>query len=738
VNLEEHLPARRALLVLIAVTAGLAYLWGVNTVQDVTSETRRFGALGNWDLDTYFLPKFAYGTQEILNGRLPVWNPFEFGGIPFLATAQPATLYPPKILIFALFEPATALQIFFAVHTVLAGITFLLFAHGERLSLTGIVAGVLCYTFSRTLVASTGHPVIIANMAWVPLVFLLSERIARSTTAVSVLMLALVVGLQLTAGYPQIVLDTSLLLALHATVRYATGAWQQPPWKTLPFIALAFTVGAAVAAVQLLPLVELLRITGRVGIAERVVAATAPLPGATMSILLMANSIPGLLAFTVAGAQRRSIVPCAGLLLCVFLTLGGLPLLRLIPGFGAVRLAGTWVALSQFFLAWLVACGVDGVVRAGDGLVRWRRTTLVVGAGCWAAVCLGASISPDLFPPRVAGWLGFGPGGRTALVSSLGMAGALAFVGFGLGRRRALLSAGVVLVVLGHLSGIPFRGTRATVRAQDHPYRSTRLIPDPALREARVLSIVDTRGGFHILDRVENPFGREGSLPPPRFAAVEKRLGVVVQMMRIRWSELSGRRGLLDTLNLRYIVVPRRLIATLGEIDYDATGYGDASRAVLRARDPLGRAWATYGVRVTDSPDQALELLMSPAFDARHQVILERPPHGEYPERAVRSPTPGRVRRISPTRTEVEIDMAEPGVLVLADACFPGWTVEVDGHPAALQCANYLVRGVELAAGPHRVLFRYQSAWVAWGCALSILALLGSGSILVGAFWRRR
>jgi len=45
-----------------------------------------------FDFYGYFLPKYVYGTEEVLAGRLPIWNRYEYSGIPFLATAQPAVL----------------------------------------------------------------------------------------------------------------------------------------------------------------------------------------------------------------------------------------------------------------------------------------------------------------------------------------------------------------------------------------------------------------------------------------------------------------------------------------------------------------------------------------------------------------------------------------------------------------------------------------------------------------------
>ena len=60
-----------------------------------------------------------------------------------------------------------------------------------------------------------------------------------------------------------------------------------------------------------------------------------------------------------------------------------------------------------------------------------------------------------------------------------------------------------------------------------------------------------------------------------------------------------------------------------------------------------------------------------------------------------------------PDRVEVDVDALQPGVLVLHEAFYPGWVVEVDGQPARLLRANVLFRGVEVAEGKHHVVFRF-------------------------------
>lgn len=60
-----------------------------------------------------------------------------------------------------------------------------------------------------------------------------------------------------------------------------------------------------------------------------------------------------------------------------------------------------------------------------------------------------------------------------------------------------------------------------------------------------------------------------------------------------------------------------------------------------------------------------------------------------------------------PDRVEIEVDSLQPGVLVLHEAFYPGWFVEVDGQPARLLRANVLFRGVEVSEGRHNVVFRF-------------------------------
>ena len=62
---------------------------------------------------------------------------------------------------------------------------------------------------------------------------------------------------------------------------------------------------------------------------------------------------------------------------------------------------------------------------------------------------------------------------------------------------------------------------------------------------------------------------------------------------------------------------------------------------------------------------------------------------------------------------------------MLTDLHYPGWKATVDGRDAPIERVNYLMRGVQVPAGTHRVEFTYEPTSYRVGWIVSLIATLG-------------
>src|SRR5919202_1687738 len=77
--------------------------------------------LADYDAFVYFYPLRAYAAAAVREGRLPLWNPSSFLGVPFIANPQASFFYPPTSLFFWLPVPL-AYGLSLALHVLIAGL----------------------------------------------------------------------------------------------------------------------------------------------------------------------------------------------------------------------------------------------------------------------------------------------------------------------------------------------------------------------------------------------------------------------------------------------------------------------------------------------------------------------------------------------------------------------------------------------------------------------------------------
>jgi hypothetical protein len=214
--------------------------------------------------------------------------------------------------------------------------------------------------FKSTILAANHHPNQLGSVAWIPWIFWLAERAAKTRRRGPIAALGSAVALQLLAGYPEFPLHTAMLLGIASLAWLALGAWPPPAWRTLARVGAGLALGAAIAGLQLVPMAELVGQSARDTIAEEFVAtasaATGTLEAAALARLTLFWFLPGLVAFAFGGWLRRAAL--------AHLALHGFCVAMLSDSrcsFAAAGLSGihhAWIeVLTSPFVAYLVAIG---------------------------------------------------------------------------------------------------------------------------------------------------------------------------------------------------------------------------------------------------------------------------------------------------------------------------------------------------------------------------------------------
>lgn len=208
-----------------------------------------------------FTPWRTFARDELLDGRLPLWNPYSSTGAPLVATMQAAVFYPVN-LVMAPAEPGRALLLSALLRLWLAGFGTYLLVRRFGLALLPALVSATAFMLSQYLVVWLGHPH--TNVAvWLPWLVLATELLLTAADRRSVLrataFTALCTGAMLTGGHAETELFVLLTVSAYAALRGLTSrrayAWTLLVRRGAVWV-LALLLGAGIAAVQLLPFLE--------------------------------------------------------------------------------------------------------------------------------------------------------------------------------------------------------------------------------------------------------------------------------------------------------------------------------------------------------------------------------------------------------------------------------------------------------------------------------------------------
>jgi hypothetical protein len=730
------------------------------------------------DSITQFQPFLLHSRRTL--PHLPLWDPYVMGGRPFLANGQSGVFSPFNLPAYLLpfWHSLAVIEILKVLAAALGT-----FAFGRSLGMRfwgALVAGTV-FGFSQAMVDWVTWPHT-STWALLPWLLLLVDRLVDRPRLPIASGLAAVVALAIFGGHPETTFDVIgaavAWFVFRAIQRRADGRAR----ARLGTFAFALVAGVGLAAIVVIPFLELLHSSwdydnrrgsfGEHALGSQYLRAffmpdwwgrptQAPVtPFAVLPVYghaFYAGALSLLLAAAaVLRRPRAERVVFAVVGLGAALALAGVePVTTLVSFFRGPTKIDKLFFYAAFCVAMLAGFGLDDLAEGARGRSRAVLTAAVaifafpvvwaladgvvsfdhLGAGIGRAFGSGAaslahpasaSEIADIRVGALVSWLVFG---------GVGLALVWARVTERL-RSSSFVLAAVVLIAVDLLRvDVGFNPAIATPAAVQpttpalsyltahRPSRfagvnGTNLLGLPPLAPNVAISyrLYDARGYDFPVDR---RFARLWSenvapVPPePRFSFPEPTPRALRALGLLSVSSIVTDAG-SDHPGLR-------------------PAYDGADATIYSNPYALPRAFVVGAQRVV-AQEAALRAVTDPGFDAGRAAVTERAIAGLPTTEAAGFVGRARFTSYEPERVELAASASQPGLLVVTDTYSPGWRAEVDGRDVPLHRVDYLLRGVPLPPGHHRVVLTYSPASVRVGLLVSIVTAL---VLVLAATWRR-
>ncbi len=194
----------------------------------------------NWDASDLWLPWKHFISEELYNGQLPLWNPYQVDGFPQQGDSM--TWYPLS-WIFGFLNGQynlSALNQEYLFHILICGLGFYHFSGNFVLSRKLRFLLGLSYMFSGFTIGNAQHVAWVISAAWLPWVFHYLIQILRSADRRALYKLALTGFLFFSGGYLAIFFVTLYILVIALAIHFYKKRLQPQTQKIVLYLLIGF------------------------------------------------------------------------------------------------------------------------------------------------------------------------------------------------------------------------------------------------------------------------------------------------------------------------------------------------------------------------------------------------------------------------------------------------------------------------------------------------------------------
>ena len=721
----------------------------------------------------YAFREFAAASLRAGHG-FPLWNPYLFGGMPYVA-AMSGDIFYPTFLMRMIMPTDVAMTWAFIIHIILAGLFTYILLRACRFSFYGALTGGLVYMMGGPISSyvSPGHDGKLYVSALLPLVLFLLVRAIRDGKAWSYGVLAIVIGLACLSPHPQL-FQYMLLVSGAFALWLAFGSDNAPAldrrvaFKRLGGSLAAVCVGTVMGAIQYTSVLQYVpwspRAGGLSGWAHATSYSFPPeelintyIPQFTgmfdhywgqngihlhSEYLGAVGLMLALLGVVYAWRpDRRSFGRFWFITFIVALlwSLGGFTpfyhlVYALVPGTKYFRAPSTMIFVVGLCVAIFAAFGAERLERA-DVTRQYAVGWLIAAA---VVLLLGVTgiltnIASTIAPPDHQEGVALNAplllvgAVRTAVFTAIA-AGLLLLLVLGKA-KRAVIAWAVLVLTAADLWSIEhqywmFSAPAKVLYADNATLDYVRKQPVPG----RVLQLPANAPNAPIAPH--DPFLEFNALMVQRIRTVMGYHGNEIG----RYHDLINARltdpQLWRLLNVKYILTNLPNIPDSG-----------FTKVVGPTQDAAGTMTYLYTVPTDDPPawvapvivkasdDQTLSAVLDPRFDIRRGAIFDTSAAVQG-ARITSLPEPSAVEatvtRYDPGHIDVDLSQPAPrgSALMVSENYYPGWVATADGKPAVVGRADYVLIGVALPEGARHIDLTFTSAAYERGKVITIVAIL--------------